>query len=283
MFYVIKLLYGMIAKLYAENADTRVKDWPLVYSPLPAVSLVALYLLFVLHYGPKWMEKRQPFQLKMIMRVYNAVQVLANLFLFVTGVPSSYGRKDFSWSCQPVLPMNTEPWMMRVLKITYGYYLTKYLDLFDTIFIVLRKKNQQVTFLHVYHHAGMVIGVYIYMTFLPGSHCTMLGIINLLVHTVMYSYYFVASVRPSAATVWWKRYITQLQLAQFAYLVFHFLQVVLNNHCGYPLLVAITGFMQNIFMFFMFFEFYYRTYIKGGKSKAKPQQIDESKEKLKSS
>lgn len=150
-------------------------------------------------------------------------------------------------------------------------------------FIVLRKKNQQVTFLHVYHHAGMVFGVHVYMTFLPGSHATMLGIINLLVHTVMYSYYFVASVRPSAATVWWKRYITQLQLFQFAYLIFHFLQVVLNNSCGYPISVAFTGFMQNIFMFVMFFEFYYRTYMKGDKRKAKTPINDEKQDELKSS
>lgn len=62
------------------------------------------------------------------------------------------------------------------------------------VFIVLRKKNSQVSFLHVYHHGGMVFGVSIFMTFLGGSHCSMLGIINLLVHTVMYAYYYAASL-----------------------------------------------------------------------------------------
>lgn len=155
---------------------------------------------------------------------------------------------------------------------------------------MLRKKTQQVTFLHVYHHAGMVLGVHLYITFFPGtcsffnsniiqiliqsiflpvffsgSHSTMLGVINLLVHTVMYGYYFIASVRPSTSSLWWKRYITQMQLAQFAYLAFHFLQVVVNNSCNHPFLIAIVGFMQNIFMFSLFFEFYYRTYMKKDK------------------
>lgn len=29
----------------------------------------------------------------------------------------------------------------------------QYLDFFDTVFIVLRKKDTQLSFLHVYHHA----------------------------------------------------------------------------------------------------------------------------------
>uniref|UniRef100_A0A1I8NEH1 Elongation of very long chain fatty acids protein n=1 Tax=Musca domestica TaxID=7370 RepID=A0A1I8NEH1_MUSDO len=145
--------------------------------------------------------------------------------------------------------------------------MTEWLNIgqMSLIFIVLRKKTQQVTFLHVYHHAGMVLGVHLYITFFPGSHSTMLGVINLLVHTVMYGYYFIASVRPSTSSLWWKRYITQMQLAQFAYLAFHFLQVVVNNSCNHPFLIAIVGFMQNIFMFSLFFEFYYRTYMKKDK------------------
>lgn len=49
------------------------------------------------------------------------------------GIPNSYGHKKFSFTCQPVDPTNTEPWMMRLLYVTYGYYMTKYLDLFDTV------------------------------------------------------------------------------------------------------------------------------------------------------
>lgn len=46
---------------------------------------------------------------------------------------------------------------MRVTKeheyYIFVHYLSKFLDLFDTIFIVLKKKDRQLSFLHVYHHA----------------------------------------------------------------------------------------------------------------------------------
>ncbi|XP_073828880.1 very long chain fatty acid elongase 7-like [Musca autumnalis] len=286
MFYVVKYLYGLLAQLYADHADPRVKDWPLLYEPLLPLTIISLYLLFVLKYGPKWMEKRHPFELKNVMRLYNAIQVIVNFYIFASAIPNSYAHKNFSFRCQPPTPTNTEPWMMRCLQLTYGYYLTKYLDLFDTIFIVLRKKSQQVTFLHVYHHAGMVFGVYVYMTFLPCSHSTMLGIVNLLVHTVMYAYYFIASVRPTTATIWWKKHITQMQLLQFAYLTFHFLQVVVNNTCGHPFLIAMVGFIQNIFMFALFFDFYYRTYMKKDNKAKKVEErrtITKDETKIKSS
>ena len=41
------------------------------------------------------------------------------------------------------------------------HYMSKFLDYFDTVFIILRgKEKQQLSFLHVYHHAsiGMIWG-----------------------------------------------------------------------------------------------------------------------------
>ena len=49
------------------------------------------------------------------------------------GIQNSYMRKDFSFTCQGLDQQNTQPWMMRLVYITYGYYLTKYLDLLDTV------------------------------------------------------------------------------------------------------------------------------------------------------
>lgn len=122
-----------------------------------------------------------------------------------------------------------------------------------------------VTFVFVANFIVVVVVVFLFV-FILGSHSTMLGLINLLVHTVMYSYYFVTSMRPVKETLWWKRHITQLQLVQFGYLTVHFLLVIVRNTCAHPIVVAFVGFMQNIFMFALFFEFYYKSYLK--KSKA---------------
>lgn len=53
--------------------------------------------------------------------------------------------------------------------------MLKILDLLDTIFIILRKKQNQVSFLHVYHHGGMVLGGWIATKFIPGGHVTFTG------------------------------------------------------------------------------------------------------------
>ncbi|XP_053947635.1 elongation of very long chain fatty acids protein F-like [Anastrepha ludens] len=272
MAFITKYLYRALRDVLEEYKDPRVQHLPLVGSPLPVLGIIAAYLVLVLHYGPKWMEKREPFNLKNVMRVYNAIQVIANFCIFVCGLPNSYFRKEFSLTCQPVDHTNTEPWMWNLIYLSYAYYITKYLDLLDTIFFVLRKKNNQITFLHVYHHAGMVFGVYAFMTALAGSHSTMLGIINLFIHTVMYAYYFVTSVRPVKRALWWKRHITQLQLLQFGYLMIHFLMAIVRNHCQHPMLVSFIGVIQNLFMFALFFDFYYREYVRKPKLIALEQQ-----------
>lgn len=47
----------------------------------------------------------------------------------------------------------------------------------------------------------------------PGGHSTMLGILNSIVHGFMYSYYFATAFRPELKkSLWWKKYITQIQL-----------------------------------------------------------------------
>lgn len=51
---------------------------------------------------------------------------------------------------------------------TYLYFIAKVIDLMDTIFFVLSKKTDHVTFLHIYHHALMVLSTYIGVKFLPG-------------------------------------------------------------------------------------------------------------------
>lgn len=63
-------------------ADDRTKDWFLVGSPLVPMAVVYFYLKIVRDWGPKFMENRQPFDLKRILLVYNIVQVILSVHLF---------------------------------------------------------------------------------------------------------------------------------------------------------------------------------------------------------
>lgn len=57
----------------------------------------------------------------------------------------------------------------KILHGSYFFYLLKVADLLDTIFFILRKKNNQVTFLHTYHHAGMAFAGYLYLKIYSGG------------------------------------------------------------------------------------------------------------------
>jgi GNS1/SUR4 family len=82
------------------------------------------------------------------------------------------------------------------------------------IFFVLRKKQRQITFLHIYHHAGMVSMVYIHMKFFSGGgHGLILGIVNLFVHSIMYAYYLATSLKIKMDNQErYKKRITQIQM-----------------------------------------------------------------------
>lgn len=102
---------------------------------------------------------------------------------------------------------------MIVANGCHTYFLLKVVDLMDTVFFVLRKKDKQISFLHLYHHTGMVILTWNATKFYPGGHSVFTGFINSIIHVVMYSYYLVSAFQPQYKNnIWWKKYITQMQI-----------------------------------------------------------------------
>ncbi|PRD26238.1 UNVERIFIED_CONTAM: Elongation of very long chain fatty acids protein 4, partial [Trichonephila clavipes] len=100
----------------------------------------------------------------------------------------------------------------------YHYYLLKFLDLLDTVFFVLRKKYNQVTFLHVVHHAGFC---FMLSAFFPHAYkavafyALLAFLANAAIHVIMYTYYGLAAFGPSMQKyLWWKKYLTILQIVR---------------------------------------------------------------------
>lgn len=87
-----------------------------------------------------------------------------------------YQTENLNLFCIPA-PWNdfTKPGLT-ILHYSHTYYLIKIIDLLDTVFFILRKKNNQVSFLHIYHHSVMVVGCYCYIKFMSGGgHALVLG------------------------------------------------------------------------------------------------------------
>ncbi|KAG8444847.1 hypothetical protein GDO86_009849 [Hymenochirus boettgeri] len=115
-------------------ADKRVEKWPLMQSPLPTLAISIIYLL-VVWLGPKLLKNREPSS-------YDT-----ELFL---GAKAA----GYSYICQTV-DYSDDGNEVRVASALWWYYISKGIEYFDTLFFIMRKKFNHISFLHVYHHCSM--------------------------------------------------------------------------------------------------------------------------------
>ena len=88
-------------------------------------------------------------------------------------------------------------------------YLTKFLELSDTLLLCLRGKSTP--FIHLYHHAITVFFAFLHLHEQTCIVWTM-PILNLAVHVFLYAYF---ALHEAGKRVWWKRYLTLMQVTQF--------------------------------------------------------------------
>ncbi|XP_020862920.1 very long chain fatty acid elongase 7 isoform X1 [Phascolarctos cinereus] len=263
---VISDLTSRTVHLYDEwikDADPRVGDWPLMSSPLPQALILGLYIYFVTSLGPKIMENRKPFDLKRLMITYNFLIVLFSLYMCYEFIMSGWGV-GYSYRCD-IVDYSRSPIALRMAWTCWLYYFSKFIELLDTIFFVLRKKNSQVTFLHVFHHTIMPWTWWFGVKFAAGGLGTFHALLNTAVHVVMYTYYGLCALGPAYQKyLWWKKYLTTLQLVQFVIVTVHIGQSFLIKDCKYqfPIFQYIIMCYGCIFLF-LFAHFWYRAYIKG--------------------
>ncbi|XP_069697691.1 very long chain fatty acid elongase 7-like isoform X2 [Periplaneta americana] len=225
------------------------------------ITIILLYLYVVKVVGPRFMKERPAYNLDKIIALYNIVQIWACFDLFIRAYTLGWGL-SLRLFCEPVDYSNS-PQALLISRGIWKYYLLKVVDILDTVFFILRKKNNQVTFLHVYHHAGMIMIAWIIARYVPGGHVTLVGATNCFVHVVMYGYYFITNMWPEyKQNIWWKKHITQLQLVQFVIIFCHSLPVLLQKDCNYPKAVALLTMLESVTMLVLFGNFYRKSYLK---------------------
>ncbi|XP_074977017.1 very long chain fatty acid elongase 7-like isoform X1 [Caretta caretta] len=244
-----------------ENGDPRTDRWLLVYSPLPVTLLFTLYLVFVA-LGPRLMRKWEPLRLKGLLTAYNLTLVALSIYMFYEFLVTSV-LANYSYLCQPVDYTQSKLGMRQMARVCWWFFFSKVIELLDTVFFILRKKPEQVTFLHVYHHGTMLFNWWAGVKYVPGGQAFFIGMLNSFVHIFMYLYYGLASLGPQMQRyLWWKRYLTILQLCQFVAIAIHS-SYNLFTECPFPKGFNIAVFLYILSLIVLFLNFYYWTYTRG--------------------
>lgn len=198
--------------------------------PWPA-SFVFMYFatIFILK---RIMVSRKPLHIPYILFLHNMLLCLSSLFLAIW----------LSYSLVSALVLGLTPYQLLCSRAIYEnghlhmiYYINmmfKVWEFQDTFLLVLRKKH--VAFLHAYHHAATLLLTWNQMMEHSAPQWVAI-VINLWVHVVMYYYYAMSAL---SIRVWWKKYLTKFQIAQF------FIDVVVIGYAYYCF--AASGMDENV-------------------------------------
>uniref|UniRef100_A0A3B3S0T6 Elongation of very long chain fatty acids protein n=1 Tax=Paramormyrops kingsleyae TaxID=1676925 RepID=A0A3B3S0T6_9TELE len=230
--------------------DSRVRGWLLLDSCLPTLSFTALYLLLI-YFGQIYMKNRTAYSLKKVLLVYNFVVTMLSFYMLIELILSTW-TAGYRLQCQNLNSAGDGD--IRVAKVLWWYYFSKLIEFLDTVFFVLRKKNNQITFLHVYHHASMFNIWWCVLNWIPCGQSFFGPLLNSFIHVLMYSYYGLSTIPSMHKYLWWKKYLTQAQLLQFLMTITHTLSAAVYP-CGFPLgcLLFQSSYMMTLVILFVNF------------------------------
>jgi len=194
---------------FHENETMKLLVEPVVFCGLSLAYVIGVWILVNI------MMTKKPVYVKPLMQVYNVVQIVVCSYM-VWGLLPCIGFPNI-FGINSDLDQRGE-WFV------YVHYLSKYLDWFDTLFILLNKKRSQLSFLHVYHHGtiGAVWALLLHQG--VGSGSVRYGAwINSLTHVIMYSHYLWTSFGFKNP---FKKMVTFWQIGQFYSCLVHAFAVI---------------------------------------------------------
>ncbi len=204
------------------------------------------------------MKHRQPYDLKELIRFYNTGMIVINLYGFILSLPVTNFGID-TWKCLNINRNSREIKDIFLLILSWCFLVSRLIEFSDTVFFVLRKKQTHISTLHVFHHSFVPIFVWITVKFAPVVTNGFFPFINCFVHIIMYTYYTMSTYPKLKPYLWWKKYLTRLQMTQFVLVIINSMRIFVMT-CNFPpTFLYLNAFVSLIFLI-MFASYYLKSY-----------------------
>lgn len=246
-----------------QSSDTE--NWPL--AKFETASLIAIgYLsfvilgMFIMPFLPS-VTGLYPFKF-----VYNIIQVMLCSYMCIEAGVRAYYAGYTLLPCQ-----NFEQETPVMGFILYVFYLSKILDFLDTVFIILEKRWKQLSFLHVYHHTSIFLFYWLNLNVGYDGDVYLTIVLNGLIHTIMYTYYFVSL---HTKEIWWKSALTMSQMIQFVCMNAQAVYLLVNGCKTCPVNIVKLYLVYILTLLFLFANFYVASYMGKSNSKKKSKKVE---------
>lgn len=229
--------------------------WPVSASLIYVIVIVLL---------KRVMATRKALDIPRTLFLHNITLCIASLFLgswltYTLAAAYINGLNAHELICSRVIYENGHMHMIYYINMFFKVW-----EFLDTFFLVVRKKP--VAFLHGYHHAATLILTWNQLVEHSSPQWVPI-VINLWVHVLMYYYYAMSALR---IRIWWKKYLTTLQISQFVidvtiigYAYASFIRAGFDDTVCYGTTTgAIVGLTVLFSYLLLFVRFYVQTYSK---------------------
>ncbi|XP_070502204.1 very long chain fatty acid elongase 7-like [Chironomus tepperi] len=239
-----------------------IESWVFLGSnPTPVLAIFTVYFI-LLKIGPMLMANRQPFKLTTTIRIYNIIQILGcSYFSSLSHLKFNYSPLKSIWKCETNnMYINSHDDVVEIYHLNWLFYWLRLIELFETMFFIMRKKQEQISFLHVYHHISTLFFLYLAYRYSAEVMDMFIIILNNDVHILMYIYYFLSSfkkLQPSLAKL--KPIMTTIQIVQ---LILIFGQCIAVRACGISNGIFSIAIFNVAVLLIFFGNFYYQSYMK---------------------
>lgn len=250
---------------FYEYADPRIRDKFILGSIWFPILTILIYLLISFIIIPEFMKNRPAYKLNTYIKCYNIFQVITNAYI-VKELAKCYPFHRIH-ICRP-MDYGTDDCSKRIMELCIMTIGLKLVDLTETGVYLLRKKNSQVSGLHLYHHISTFVFGFIFLRFFTSEVAMLFPILNCGVHVIMYFYYFLSNFDGpiKQMIIPFKRYLTLIQMTQFTIMLIQVVLYMLQD-CGISKILLGITFLNVSINFWLFFQFYQKTYINPKKKK----------------